>query len=109
MSNGLTLALVLLVTVVIGLGVLLTLLHKKNMLIWIGNYIKQRLASKPKVSGPVHVMFCFVDHYEPQWGRVNDIEIERKRVDRWCDEYPRLAGKHRDADGNHPKHTFFYP
>ena len=106
MNNGMVIILVLLAAV---LGLLLALLHHKNMLVWIGSYIAQCLANKPKVDGPVHVMFSFVDHYEPQWGQVKDIEIERKRVDRWCAEYPRLVAKHRDADGNHPKHTFFYP
>lgn len=109
MSNGLTLIMGFLLAAVIGFAILLTLLGKKNMLVWIGAYVSQRLAGKPKVDGPVHVMFCFVDHYEPQWGRVTDIEVERKRVDRWCDEYPRLAARHKDADGNPPKHTFFYP
>ena len=109
MNNGLTLAVLFLLAIAIGLVVLWTLLHKKQMLIWIGSYISQCLAKKPTVNGPVHVMFSFVDHFEPQWGRVTDIEIERNRVDRWCEEYPRLVAKHRDADGNHPKHTFFYP
>ncbi|MES2625735.1 MAG: hypothetical protein V4628_10680 [Pseudomonadota bacterium] len=107
--NGLTPISVFLLIIIIGLIALLTLLKKKKMLVWIGSYILQRLSGKPKVNGPVHVMFCFVDHYEPQWGRVKDIEIERNRVDRWCDEYPRMVAKHKDADGNYPKHTFFYP
>src|SRR5688572_22084707 len=107
MFNGLTLAIVFLLAA--GVGVLLAVLHKKKMLIWIFSYISQRLAGKPKVRGPVHVMFCFVDHYEPQWGRAVTIETERKRVDRWCVDYPRLCAKHRDADGSPPKHTFFYP
>jgi hypothetical protein len=54
-------------------------------------------------------MFCFVDHYEPQWQNPNDIDKERMRVDRWFNEYPIVANKHKDSDGCFPKHTFFYP
>ena len=53
-------------------------------------------------------MFCFVDHFEPAWGKV-DMAQQRARVDRWCTDYRRLAGAHRDADGRPPQHTFFYP
>ena len=53
-------------------------------------------------------MFCFVDHYEPKWKRPEK-DIEQNRVDRWVAEYPEIASKYKDADGCHPKHTFFYP
>jgi hypothetical protein len=83
------------------------ILKLKNMDIWFFSYMKQ-LFKKPKVDGPIHVMFCFVDHYEPQW-RNDDIEIERSRVDRWCKDYPLMAKQHKDADGCMPTHCFFYP
>lgn len=96
-------------------------LKKKNMHTWFGSYLKG-LFNKPKHSGPKHIMFCFVDHYEPQWGlttgigetrkpvtNLTDIQKEHARVNRWHQEYPVLAGKHIDADGVHPQHTFFYP
>lgn len=82
-------------------------LKLKNMDIWFLPYIKQIL-SRPKVSETKHILFCFVDHYEPQW-RNDDIEIERARVDRWCKDYPLMASQHKDADGHMPKHCFFYP
>jgi len=75
--------------------------------IWFFSYINQVL-SRPKVEEPIHVLFCFVDHYEPQW-RNDDIEIERARVDRWYQDYPAMAKQHKDADGCMPKHCFFYP
>ncbi|WP_371375770.1 hypothetical protein [Thalassotalea aquiviva] len=53
-------------------------------------------------------MFCFVDHFEPRW-KTSDINVERSRVDRWCEDYPKMAIKHLDSDGYHPKHCFFYP
>ena len=82
-------------------------LQKKKMDIWLYPYIKSVL-KRPKVSGPKHIMFCFVDHYEPQW-KNDDLEIERARVDRWFKDYPAMAEQHVDADGVHPQHSFFYP
>lgn len=99
----------LLLIVLLGLGVVGLVLRKKHMDIWIGNYVRQKLKGKPKVAGTQHIMFCFVDHYEPQWGRPDSIEIERERVDRWYNEYPRSFGHIKDADGQLPKHSFFYP
>lgn len=82
------------------------MLRARNMHIWIGSYLRRRL---PKVEGrPVHVMFCFVDHFEPMWKQA-DLQTQRARVDRWCRDYRELAGRHRDADGRPPQHSFFYP
>ena len=88
-----------------ALGVWLAL-RSRNMQIWIGSYLKAK--PRPRVDGPTHVMFCFVDHYEPMWGKA-DLPAQRARVDRWCRDYRALAGKHRDADGRAPQHSFFYP
>jgi hypothetical protein len=98
--------------IVIGLIILSAIvfwrvLKLKEMHMWFVPYIKQ-IISRPKVDGTTHVLFCFVDHYEPQW-RNDDIEVERARVDRWFNEYPEMAKQHKDADGHMPKHCFFYP
>ena len=103
-------------TVVLTLFVLLLLIgaaallswaiRARNMQIWLGSYLRRK--RPPPVDGPVHVMFCFVDHFEPNWGRV-DMATQRARVDRWCRDYRALAGAHRDADGRPPQHSFFYP
>ncbi len=86
----------------------LVVTYKKNIIWWLPSYIMGVL-SRPTVKGkPVHIMFCFVDHFEPAW-RTKDIEVERQRVDRWHDGYPKMADGHKDADGCFPKHTFFYP
>lgn len=97
------------------------ILQKKNMDVWFPAYI-MGLLNKPKHNGPKHVMFCFVDHYEPQWNLTTgigetripvtdsvSIEKERVRVDRWHNAYPIVAGRHVDSDGVHPQHSFFYP
>lgn len=85
------------------------LLVKKGLHVWLPGYLFAKLAGKPGVEGPVHVMFCFVDHYEPMWENKNDIDKERARVDRWLNDYPKSFGHIKDADGCFPKHTYFYP
>ena len=101
--------------------VFILVLKKKNMDTWFLSYVKG-LINKPKHDGPKHIMFCFVDHFEPQWGLTTgigetrkpvtdhlSIKKERIRVDKWHNTYPVVAAKHVDADGIHPQHSFFYP
>lgn len=102
-------AVVVLVLLVLGAGALLAVwlaLRSRNMHIWLRSYLAR--PRRRDVAGPVHVMFCFVDHFEPMWGKA-DAETQRRRVERWCREYREMAGRHRDADGRPPQHGFFYP
>jgi len=83
----------------------------KNVHIWLGSYIAQelkRLMRPRNLPKPTHIMFCFVDHYEPEWQSA-DADTQSRRVAEWINRYPKLAQKHKDADGCSPKHTFFYP
>ena len=96
-------AAVLLVLAAIALALLL---RSRNMHIWIVDYLRR--PARPPVDGPTHVMFCFVDHFEPMWGKA-DADTQHRRVERWCRDYRALASRHRDADGRPPQHTFFYP
>lgn len=102
---------ILLVTVfgvVIVAAVLVAVeVRRKHMHIWLGSYLTGTRESPP-ADTPVHILFAFVDHYEPRWGRATP-EEEDVRVDRWCREYPAMASQHRDADGCFPKHSFFFP
>jgi len=58
--------------------------------------------------GTVHIMFAFVDHFEPG-NRNAPPDLQASRVDAWCTGYPPLADRHRDSDGISPQHTFFFP
>ena len=78
----------------------------RNMHLWLGSHLRRRVPAPG--DGPVHVMFCFVDHFEPMWKQA-DLPTQRARVDRWCHDYRALASRHRDADGRPPQHSFFYP
>lgn len=81
-------------------------IRARNMQLWLPAYLRRR--KRPAVTGPTHVMFCFVDHFEPMHGRP-PLHVQRARVDRWCRDYRALASRHRDADGRPPQHVFFYP
>lgn len=93
--------------VVAGMSAVIYFLRTKNIHIWIAGYLRS-LFRTGSSKQPVHIMFCFVDHYEPRWHKAT-LEQERDRVDKWVELYPKLVSSHKDADGAHPKHTFFYP
>ena len=48
--------------------------------------------------GPTHILFAFVDHFEPG---------DPAQVDMWADDYMAMASQHTDADGRHPVHSYF--
>lgn len=50
--------------------------------------------------GPKHVMFAYVDHFEPARDGESFVRM-------WVDDYIAMASKHVDADGRHPIHTYF--
>ena len=81
--------------------------RSRNMHIWMRSYYSR--PARPKVAGPVHVMFCFVDHFEPMWGRADVGHAAQRASIAGAATTARLAGRHRDADGRPPQHSFFYP
>ncbi len=77
---------------------------------WLWNYIKFRIghrAPNPKPGEPIHILFLFVDHFEPK-ENCSDPDVQMKRIERWFTAYPEMASKFRDADGYCPRHTWFY-
>jgi hypothetical protein len=82
----------------------------RNAQLWLPGYVRQQVerAALRRPAGPIDVLFCVADHFEPDHGRV-DAATERARVVRWLDEFPTLASPFRDADGFPPQHTFFFP
>jgi hypothetical protein len=78
--------------------------------IWLPGYLRREAGRilRPRPSGTRHLIFCFVDHYEPHVGRVDDATA-RRRLDAWLEQYPRIADQHGDTHGRPPTHSFFYP
>jgi len=85
-------------------------LDSKGIFYWLPNYLAQRIMScgLPSSSKPKHIIFCFVDHFEPFVGGAERSKAQ-VRVKAWVDGYGQMADKHRDADGKVPQHTWFYP
>lgn len=77
---------------------------------WIFNYFFATLKNLCcyKKTKPVHIFITICDHFEPLWQQAS-YNKGLRRIERWCQILPELVSKHKDADGCHPKYTFFYP
>jgi hypothetical protein len=105
MGTEIVLALVLVVAAMAST----LLVRSRNMQYWLRSHLTQRWRRLRGASRPArHVYFAFVDHYEP-YGGTHDRERAIARVKRWTELYPVLAARHRDSDGRHPQHSYFYP
>jgi hypothetical protein len=85
-------------------------LRDKHLDRWLPGWVRDRAGRglARSFDGPRHLLFALCDHYEPLWGDADDATGSR-RVGAWRTEYPRLAEGYRDADGHHPRHSFFFP
>jgi hypothetical protein len=80
---------------------------------WLPSYIWQTL-SRRVPRGPVHLVLAIADHFEPaiipENGRARaPYDEQERRLEEWCQEYPRLMDRFRDHDGCPFSHTYFYP
>jgi hypothetical protein len=100
--------LVLLLVALCGIALAIQQIHSRHIAGWLMSYLRQDWHEGVPKGTTRHVLFCFVDHYEPGW-KTKDIAVERARVQRWHEDYPRLCDGMRDADGRPPVHTFYYP
>ncbi len=95
--------------VVAGLGYVARQVRLRQLDRWIVSYLAQAWARRGDPGdGPIHLILCIADHYEPKWGDAPP-EVARERVETWVREYPRLFAGFRDSDGRPPRHSFFYP
>lgn len=78
---------------------------------WLPSYlmrgVSRKLSAESRVT-PKHVYLCICDHFEP-YGNGAGRSMAQARIRRWLDEYPQIATKQLDSDGNVLKWTFFYP
>lgn len=82
-----------------------------STLTWLPSYLAreaERTLTGAARTVPRHIHLCICDHYEPYWGRA-DRGTAQRRIQRWLDEYPRIADRYRDSRGNLLKWSFFYP
>lgn len=82
----------------------------KGFRYWLPYYLWQQLFKKRsrQTEKPLHILFCFVDHFEPFSGGA-ELKTAKWRVEQWVKYYPKMANKHKDADGKPSQHTWFYP
>lgn len=81
---------------------------------WVPAYFWQRLARRASSRGPVHLLFCLADHFEPSIvpdkdGAHADKHEQERRLEIWCREVPRVLGRWRDSEGKPFYHTYFSP
>lgn len=84
------------------------LAHRRHVAGWFAAWLRGGWRARAVPGATRHLLFCFVDHYEPAWGGAPP-DVQRERVARWRRDYPALCAGRRDADGRSPVHTFFYP
>jgi len=68
---------------------------------WLWAYLVDQLQPQTAhaTPGPTHVLFTFVDHFEPH---------DQATMNRWMETYPEVARHHQDADGRMPQHSWFW-
>jgi hypothetical protein len=76
-------------------------------------YAWQRL-TRPTPAGKVHLVIALADHFEPsslpgENSGYAPKDVQHRRLDAWCGEYPRNFNEFRDHDGRAFTHTYFYP
>ena len=84
------------------------LIRQRNLHLWLGAYVRGLFRPRAKTAGPIHVMVCVADHFDPGWNTPTR-DRETARVAEWSRRLPVLAGRHRDGDGMPFRYTFFYP
>ena len=75
---------------------------------WLVPYVLQTGRRLRRSLGPIHVLICIADHFEPKIAHATPA-VARSRVEKWVCEYPKKFGDCRDSDGRTPRHSFFYP
>jgi hypothetical protein len=66
---------------------------------WFWMYAADWVRPAEHAKGPKHLMFVFVDHFEPH---------DQEAMNAWMKGYPEMASKHADSDGKHPQHSWFW-
>lgn len=92
---------VLAVCVFVYLVALAGRIYIRNYYIWLPDYPGASFDAPDKTNKPVHIFLLYADHFEPG--------LNFNRVQRWVDEYPKLASRHRDSTGRVVQLTWFYP
>jgi hypothetical protein len=89
----------------------MTISLPRNAHLWLPGVLSsevRRMVRQSTSRGPIDVLFCMADHFEPGFGEPG-LDAERRRVATWVERYPLMAEQFHDSTGRHPQHTFFFP
>jgi hypothetical protein len=80
---------------------------------WTPYYLWQKMTRHSGRTGRPDLIVGLADHFEPAivpgLGARAGRDEQEKRLERWCQEYPKLVNDWRDSDGQPFRHTYFYP
>src|SRR5215475_8568844 len=85
----------------------------RHALRWLPAWGWQQVVRRP-FRGPLHLLIAVADHFEPSILPASPNlfappDEQRRRLERWCREYPVAMERWRDADGYPMRHSYFYP
>lgn len=110
MTSGVIITLLILVTALCGAAALAVIV-RRHIHLWLLPWLKQRLLDMAgRCSAPAerHIIIAVCDHFD--FGSAGEYrEGEEGVLDRWEEEFPPLAERHRDSRGVNLKHTWFFP
>src|SRR5688500_14624730 len=79
----------------------------KALDIWLPAWLRRNRQPVQSGLGVRHVMIAVCDHFEPLHGV--GVAEAGARIQTWKDGFSSIVKEFCDADGEPPKHTFFYP
>ncbi len=112
MSTALLVILIVLGCFAVVCDAVLLLIFRRRAHIWLPSYIAGARKRRERRAAPrdvTHVMFAFVDHFEPVVKPGQDPARKANALADWLRRYPALAARHRDSDGRPPRHTWTFP
>lgn len=76
---------------------------------WLVPYLQREGARRKQAAhpGPRHLFLAVCDHFEPMHD--TDAAGAARRLETWLRDWPRLCADFRDAEGQMPRHSFFFP
>jgi hypothetical protein len=80
----------------------------KAMDLWVPGYMARKRIP-PDYEGKTHIMLAVCDHFEPYHQTDGSQKEALRRLDCWQTAFPKIQEGLLDADGNLPRHTFFFP
>lgn len=111
MSTGAFIVLLMAAGAACAGAAVLSVIVRRHIHLWLFPWLKQRLAdlvSGRRAPAERHIIIAVCDHFD--FGSSGEYrEGEESILDRWEEEFPRLADKHRDSRGVKLKHSWFFP